>query len=31
MNDGADQFVRLANTPKDITVEDSSGFTLMPS
>jgi len=30
MNDWADQFVQLANTPKDIKVEDSSAFTLMP-
>jgi Protein of unknown function (DUF3313) len=30
MNDWADQLVQLANTPKDIKVEDSSAFTLMP-
>src|SRR5262249_24155863 len=30
MNDWADQFVLLANTPRDVTVEDSSAFTLMP-
>ncbi|TMA25484.1 MAG: DUF3313 domain-containing protein [Deltaproteobacteria bacterium] len=30
MNDWADQFVLLANTPKDVTVEDSSAFTLLP-
>jgi hypothetical protein len=30
MNDWADQFVQLANTPKDVKVEDSSAFTLMP-
>jgi len=30
MNDWADQLVQLANTPKDVKVEDSSAFTLMP-
>lgn len=30
MNDWADQLVLLANTPKDVKVEDSSAFTLMP-
>ncbi len=30
MNDWADQFVLLANTPKDVAVEDSSAFTLLP-
>jgi hypothetical protein len=30
MNDWAEQFVTMANTPKDIQVEDSSAFTLMP-
>ena len=30
MNDWAEQFVVMANTPKEITVEDSSAFTLMP-
>lgn len=30
MDDWADQFVLLANTPKDVKVEDSSAFTLMP-
>jgi Protein of unknown function (DUF3313) len=30
MNDWADQLVQLANTPKDVKVEDASAFTLMP-
>ena len=30
MNDWADQLVLLANTPKDVKVEDSSAFTLKP-
>jgi hypothetical protein len=30
MNDWADQLVLLANTPKDVKVEDSNAFTLMP-
>jgi len=30
MNDWAEQFVVLANTPKDVQVEDSSAFTLLP-
>ena len=30
MNDWADQLVQIANTPKDVTVEDSSAFTLLP-
>jgi hypothetical protein len=30
MNDWAEQFVVMANTPKDVSVEDSSAFTLMP-
>ncbi len=30
MNDWADQLVLLANTPKDVKVEDASAFTLMP-
>jgi hypothetical protein len=30
MNDWADQLVLLANTPKDVKVEDSSAFTLLP-
>jgi hypothetical protein len=30
MSDWADQLVQLANTPKDVTVEDSSAFTLKP-
>jgi uncharacterized protein DUF3313 len=30
MNDWAEQFVLLANTPKDFQVEDSAAFTLLP-
>ena len=30
MNDWGDQFVLIANTPKDVKVEDASAFTLMP-
>ena len=30
MNDWSEQLVALANTPKDIQVEDSSAFTLLP-
>jgi Protein of unknown function (DUF3313) len=30
MNDWAEQFVVMANSPKEIQVEDSSAFTLMP-
>src|SRR5262245_43537849 len=30
MNDWADQFVLIANTPWEVKVEDSSAFTLMP-
>jgi hypothetical protein len=30
MNDWAEQLVRLANTPKDVQVDDSAAFTLLP-
>ena len=30
MNDWAEQFVKIANTPKDVQVEDSAAFTLLP-